>query len=325
MNSIKNLDRKYLQKLEKIEFQPVFILGLHRSGTSILYKMLNATGCFNPVIAYHLIKYNQLLFNHLNKKEVTAKNDLTDLIKQNGLRDRGIDRLEITADFAEEYGFLLGHKTIQMYITSKNISLFREMCKKIQFISGNNKPILLKNPYDFSNFLYIKKSFPNSKFVFIHRHPFKTLSSTIKAIRLLLKSKNPYTAQLFKFYNILFENPLILHISRICFSRFSVLGTLLLANDSSKSVKYYMKYIKHLSERDYVFITYEDLCKNPQQNIEKIMESLSIETYNKLEYDSFIKPRITQLDSSVKQLRKFIFKRMKKYFKFFRYKIEENN
>ena len=43
MNTDENLDKKHLEKLENIEFQPVFILGLHRSGTSILYKILIAT------------------------------------------------------------------------------------------------------------------------------------------------------------------------------------------------------------------------------------------------------------------------------------------
>ncbi len=325
MKTSTDLDKQYMQKLEKIEFQPVFILGLHRSGTSILYKMLTATGCFNPVTAYHLIKYNQLLHNYINKKEEIAKNELTDLMKQQGQMDRGIDRLEITADFAEEYGFLLGHTTIQMNITSKNVSLFRDLCKKIQFISANNKPILLKNPYDFPNFLYIKKSFPNAKFVFIHRHPFKTLSSTIKAIRLLLSNKYPYTSQLFKIYNILFENPLILSLSRMCFSKFSVFGMILLTNDSSKALRYYLKNIKLLSEQDYVFITYEELCKNPKNNIEKIMQSLDITSYNKLDFATFIKPRKTHLDSSVKHLRKFIFKRMKDYFTYFGYKLDEYN
>ena len=324
MKTIKNHDQQYLEKLENIDFQPVFILGLHRSGTSILYKMLTATGCFNPVTAYHLIRYNQLLYDHENKREESSKKELTKSFKEKGLEDRGIDSLQVTADFAEEHGFLLGQKTFQMYINSKNLSLFTELCKKIQFISGNDKSILLKNPYDFPNFLHIKKVFPNAKFVFIHRHPFKTLSSTIKAIRLLLKNKNPYTTQLFKTYNKIFENPLLLHTLRFCFSRIPVFGIVLLTNNSSKATKYYLKNIKHLSKQDYIFLTYEDLCKNPQENIEKIMESLDIETYNKIDFTSFIKPRKTQLDPSVRQLRKSIYKSMKEYFKFFGYQLEEH-
>lgn len=33
-----NQDRQYLERLEHIDFQPIFILGLHRSGISISYN-----------------------------------------------------------------------------------------------------------------------------------------------------------------------------------------------------------------------------------------------------------------------------------------------
>ena len=64
-----NPDQDYIQDLEQVDFQPVFILGMHRSGTSILYKMLTATDTYNPVTAYHLINYNELLSNYHQQKE----------------------------------------------------------------------------------------------------------------------------------------------------------------------------------------------------------------------------------------------------------------
>lgn len=322
MKNIENTDQQHLQLLENVEFQPVFILGLHRSGTSILYKMLNTTGCFNPITAYHIIRYDQLLNNHINNLEESSKKELTASFQEKGLDDRAIDKLKIDADFAEEYGFLLGQKTFQMYITPKNLLLFTEMAKKIEFISENNKPILLKNPYDLPNFLYIKKVFPNAKFVFIHRYPLKTLSSTINAVDILLKNKNPYTAHLFKIYNKLFENPLLLLTAKFCFSRFKIFGIVFLTMNSSKAAKYYLKNIKKLPKHDYVSITYEELCKNPQKNMEKIIRSLDIKPKNKIDFASFIKPRKLELDPNVVKWRKFIFKCMRKYFKCFGYTPE---
>lgn len=318
-----NLDKQYLVRLKNIDFQPVFILGLHRSGTSILYKMLTATGCFTPVTAYHLIRYNQLLSDYETNKIESSKKELTESFRKKGLKDRGIDRLQITADFAEEYGFLLGQKTFQMYIAPKNLSLFIELGKKVQYISNNKKPILFKNPYDLSNFLYIKQMFPTAKFVFIHRHPFKTLSSNIKAVRLLLQDKNPYTTQLFKLYNKTYENPLILYPSKWSFLNFSAIGMVLLTRYSSKSIKYYLKNIEHLPEQDYVTITYEDLCINPKKNIETIMKCLNIAIPKKIDFSSFIKPRKIDLDQSVKQLRFFIFRCMEDYFEKFSYDLED--
>jgi hypothetical protein len=114
-------DTPYLTEINKVSFQPVFILGVHRSGTSILYKMLVETGCFNPSTAYHLINYDELLYNHHEKREETEKQRLTESFVKNGVSDRGIDRLMLTADFAEEYGFLLGNRTLRMSLSKKNI------------------------------------------------------------------------------------------------------------------------------------------------------------------------------------------------------------
>lgn len=325
MKNIEKKDQQHLELLENVQFQPVFILGLHRSGTSILYKMLNATGCFNPVTAYHLIEYEKLIDNHINQMDESAKRELTESFKEQGLDDRVIDQLKINADFAEEYGFLLGQQSNQMHITPKNLPIFKEMCKKIQFIAENNKPILLKNPYDFSNFLYIKKIFPNAKFVFIHRHPFKTLSSTIKAMDILLKNKNPYTTRLFRLYNKIFENPLFLFMVRFCFSRLSEFGVMFLTLNSSNDTRYYLKNIKKLPKKDYVSINYEDFCKDAQKNMEEILRSLKIKTSNKIDFTDFIKPRKTQLDPSVARLRRFIYVFMKKYFKHFGYSMDNVN
>lgn len=321
MKTLKNPDQQYIQQLEKIRFQPIFILGLHRSGTSILYKMLTATGNLNPVTAYHLISYDQLLSNHIHKQEKTAKDKLTNFFKEQGQADRGIDRLTLTADFAEEYGFLLGKKTFQLYLTPKNLSLFIEMAKKIQFISENKKPLLLKNPHDFPNFIYIKQMFPNAKFIFIHRHPFKTLSSLIKALRLLLKSKNPYTNQLLPLYEKVHDNPLLLKLFQLVFSKYSPFGIMLLTLNSVKSVNFYLKNIRHLSKDDYISLTYENLCKKPQENMETILNFLNLPLTTRIDFATFIRPRKTQVDLSVMQMQHFVFKCMRAYFNKFGYSL----
>ena len=315
-------DIQYLGKIENIDFQPIFILGLHRSGTSILYKMLTATECFNPVSAYHLIKYDQLLTNYENKRQDDAKKSLTESFRKKGLDDRGIDKLKVTADFAEEYGFFLDNKSAQTLITKKNFSNFNEMCKKITYVSDPKKPILLKNPYDFPNFIYIKKTFPNAKFVFIHRHPFKTLSSTMNALRVLFKDYNYYASQLSRIYNRLYENPLMLYPLRSLTSRLSFLGLILLCYNSSKSTKYYLKNLKNLSDDCFISTTYEELCNSPQKTLENILLTLGITSKKKIDFSSYIKPRKITLDPSVVALKKYIYVSMKTYCKEFGYTVD---
>jgi len=312
-------DTQYLEELDHINFQPVFILGVHRSGTSILYKMLTETGCFNPVTAYHLINYHELLTNYHGKKEQQAKQQLTESLRKDGLMDRGIDRLKITADFAEEYGFLLGTQTRQMRITKKNVVLFTELCKKIQCIAGNEKPILLKNPYDFPNFLYLKEVFPNARFVFIHRHPLKTISSTLNAVRTLLQEKNPYTTRLSRVYDQCYRNPLVLQPLRFLFRFLGECCVVVLIRITKKSTDYYLKNIDKLPKEDYISITYEDFCVHPQETVQKIMETLSLTMVQNIDAAALMKPRNVELDSAVRKLQMSIKKSMKGYFDLFHY------
>lgn len=309
-----NQEEQCLKELTHVAFQPVFILGVHRSGTSILYKMLVATGCFNPVTAYHLINYDRLLTNHHEQQEKIEKQKLTASLLKNGLTDRGIDRLKITADFAEEYGFLLGRKTAKMSITKKNVALFTELCKKIQFIAENDKPILLKNPYDFPNFLYIKQVFPTAKFVFIHRHPLKTISSMLRAIRTILKKKNLYTSQLSRTYERCVTNPLLLYPLRFIFWTIPECSVVLITRITAHATGYYLKNIGKLPTDDYVAITYEEFCKHPQETLETIMKKLSLSLKRDTDVAALINPRQVEIEKSVLKLQNYIFRSMNMYF-----------
>ena len=114
------LDDKYLSKLDNINFEPVFIIGVNRSGTSILYKLLNKTNCFNVVTSYHIIKYDELLYNHINNLEKKSKKELDDFLNEKQSK-RKIDELAINSDFAEEYGFLLSKTYNSPKITLESV------------------------------------------------------------------------------------------------------------------------------------------------------------------------------------------------------------
>jgi hypothetical protein len=319
-----DIDRDYLGMLEDVSFQPVFILGLHRSGTSILYKMLGATQCFNTVTAYHIIKYDELLRNHIEHIEEKSKEELAQFFKTKGLRDREIDRLKLTPDFGEEYGFILMQKFFQPRLTSKTLPTFINLCKKIQFISRNDKPVLLKNPWDFSNFIYIKKVFERAKIIFIHRNPIKVLDSSVKTIQVLLKTKNPYTALLSKHYEKILDNPLLAYAFRFFFLPNLPFGVLWVANVIIKDTDYFMRNIHALSEKDYICVRYEDLCREPNLTIKNILNFIGVETKRR-DYSSFIKPRKTILFKEVERIRMYMFKRMKAYVSYCGYTLESSS
>ncbi len=324
MKNQNNLDSKYLDKIKNIKFKPVFIMGLHRSGTSILYKLLGETKKFNVVNAYHMVYYDQLLYNHENNLEEKFKQQLNQKLQQKNNEDRGIDKLKVYADLPEEYVFIITRKTLLRYINPLNKDIFIEMCKKIQYISENNKkPLILKNPYDFPNFLYIKKIFPDAKFIFIHRHPLKIISSTLKAEASLYKKLNQYYSQMDNNYVKIFKIPLLHKIIYLLYSKLGVLGTIQITNYSKKAVNYYFKNIDKISEEDYVIIKYEDLCENPNQIMENILHFLGFKEKNNIDFRKYISPRKLQLDPTIIKLKNFIYKSMKKYFDFLGYELDE--
>jgi len=318
-----DLDQQYFEKLENIIFQPVFIMGVQRSGTSILYKLLTATQLFNPVTAYHMIRYPELIHNHINNQERNAKNILAEFLKDHSQSDRGIDGLKITPDFPEEYGFLLGQKTEQAKLTPKNLPVFIELCKKIQFISDPKKPILLKNPWDFSNFIYIKQVFPTAKFIFIHRNPIKTLTSQIKAMRLLLQNKSTYMAMLSPWYNQLFDCKVRLYCYQLLYSSYIPIRSIQVVRRMAKNTNYFLENINKLDKTDYINITYENLCQQPETVITNILKFLAMPPPHQINYHDYIKPRKTNELNELKMIKKTILKKLHAYMSYCGYTNEE--
>lgn len=289
-----NLDKQYTTKYENLSFTPVFIMGVQRSGTSILYKILAETQSFNIVTAYHLIQYPELIHLHETNNETKKKQHLADYFSQQAQMDRGIDRLKITPDFPEEYGFILAQTSKKSMMTPENYPTFHALCQKIQYISDPTKPILLKNPFDFSNFLFIKKMLPNARFVFIHRNPLKTLNSQLKATRSLLHKKNSYMSLLSPEYNQLFERRLLLAYYRFLHSGRTNLRIRSALKNLDRHTSKIITDIDSLPKEDYINITYEQLCTKPQQNIETIMDFLKYKIEKQPKYTTLIKPRKTK-------------------------------
>jgi hypothetical protein len=314
-----HLDDKYLDKIKNIQFEPVFIMGLHRSGTTILYKMLAETGKFNILTAYHVIFYDELLYNHINGIEEKKKEEFNNLLIEKGIITRKTDNVKVSADYAHEYLYIFTERGYPWTIATENKEFFEEMCKKFKFISENNNPILLKNPYDYSNFIFIKKAFPNAKFIFINRNPLEVISSTMRLWRTHFSSKNEFLAMYYKQYERIYDNP----VSRFIFKKYYLSkfppGIFEPIRRSAKGTDYYLKNIKSLSEKDYISITYEKLCADPNKSIGQILDFLNLKT--NIDFSKHIKPRKLKLTPEVDFMKNFIFKKMKPYFEYFNYGV----
>ena len=319
-NQAAPLDSQYLDRLKNVDTDLIFILGDQRSGTTLLYKTLTDTGHFNAVRAYHIIKYHEILFNHFNQIEEQAIQELAARFKALGISDRKIDRVAATPYLPEEYGFILKNVAKdELRITPQNLPLFEQLCRKVQTSSDPAKPLLLKNPWDFSQFLYVKQVRPKAKFIFIHRHPIHVISSRIKTSRSLIYDWNEYTALIAPIYAEIFRNPIKRSLIRVLSSRRLGLGVRRSIEASIKATNYFMQNIDQLSAEDYLSIRYEDLCQAPEPTIQQIMTFLGIENSSTLDYSQIIKPRSLNLLPEVEKQAEKIQQQSKAYFERYGY------
>ncbi|HHW77821.1 MAG TPA: sulfotransferase [Xanthomonadaceae bacterium] len=301
-------DVPYLCRLEKMPSALVFIMGAHRSGTSLLYHLLANTNRFNYISAYDIVKYDELLFNHVMGMEKQVKQALDrQITAQRG--DRLIDGIPVGADLPEEYRFILFKEKINPLLQGKTVLFspnlvpeslerFVEMCQKKQWISAENRPLLLKNPNDFyQNFLAIHALFPDAKFVFIHRHPLHVFNSNMIAWPLALQTKSDYLGLLDPDYERLFRSSPVERILRLAFLR-SGLGRRRILSGLVEGFAYYFSNISQLPSTSYVSIRYEDLCRNPGSALTEISQFLGVELRTDLPQQP-VKPRALPVSSKV--------------------------
>jgi Sulfotransferase family len=317
MKQNNSTDHEFLKKIQNQSFSPIFILGLHRSGTSILYKTLGDTQQFNILTAYHIFFYDSLLYNSIHHLEKTKKDELDNLFRQKGITTRKTDNMLVSAEYAYEYMFIFLNHGYAYKITKKNKTLFEEIYNKIKFISGNENPILFKNPFDFSNFIFIKQIYPNARFIFIHRNPLQVLSSTMRLYQSIYKNKNEYLATFSKIYRQSYDNKLSLFLSRLFYCSYFPPGVFDAIHSCSKNIVYYLNNIGQLSNNDYISVKYEDFCKEPSTEISKIMKFLGFD--NDFVCKNPIQQRKLDLVPEVEFLKEYINKKMDRYLHYMNY------
>ena len=201
-----------------------------------------------------------------------------------------------TPNLPEEYGFIL--KNIvgdESFITPKNLPVFQQICRKIQYSSASDKPLLLKNPWEFTQFMSVKQMMPTAKFIFIHRHPIHVMNSKLKAARVLLSEWNPYTALLATQYEEIFNNPVKRTLYQLLYSQYFDMGLRQVRKSSVESTTYFLENIASLSDEAYIGITYEGLCDAPKATIEKVLAFLNLGSSVELDYPQLISPRAIAL------------------------------
>jgi len=282
-------DDALLDRLEGVTFQPVFILGEARSGTTILYDLLYMTGRFNIVTFYHLLRHSDLLHSHINGSTAAAQQEVDQLLLDRGIVNRGIDEIPARSDSPMEYIYLLLKQTGCGYVTEENAEFFEQFCKKVQLTGQAGRPLLLKNIADGRNFKTLNKVFPNAKFIFIHREPIDILTSQLRAICGPGNTLLEVLSEEFRRFVQSRRYKLLLWLAK---PRWGISWPLfVLRKRMERFERLYVRDLKFLDEKDWISLRYEDLCQDPNGELTRILKFLELDVPADLDLSSKVSPR----------------------------------
>jgi hypothetical protein len=292
------------------DFSPVFIIGSHRSGTSILYRTLAATGCFNVVTAFHVLYRDRLLALHASGGIPQARAELAEKMRLGRMLDEYGQ--PVSPDTLEEYAYALEHQGRRPVLKERNLEGFLEFCRALQTIQDPARPLLLKNPFDAANLVPIQRAFPPARFVLIHRHPAEIIDSQMRLIRQMLASRLHYDALLHSWYRRVYDNPLARRLARALLSERLPLLFRMVSNSVSRNCDSVCAHADQLGRRA-IGITYAQLCERPARTVRGILAFLGLSERHPPAYEVLIHRRHHELLPEVHRRRAWIEARNRRY------------
>ncbi|MDB5100014.1 MAG: Sulfotransferase family [Cyanobacteria bacterium RYN_339] len=173
---------------------PVFVLGLHRSGTTFLYQLLADHFGLATCSLYHVTHFNRLLHARQAGLEDGYKADVQAELTRRGLSDRGIDGFPVGPDGLEEYGFILKKFSPDGGLTPRGGPVLDALLTKLSALQPAAPAVLLKNPLDLGNAVALKQRYPDARFVFIRRDPVRVLNSQFRNSFYYRRRPDPFLA-----------------------------------------------------------------------------------------------------------------------------------
>ncbi|MEQ9437507.1 MAG: sulfotransferase [Cyclobacteriaceae bacterium] len=188
-------------KSTNIEYPPIFILGVYRSGTTHLHNLMST---------------NKLLAHITNQQAANPESFISGQLLHQHLaraftpKERPLDAMKISPHSPQEHQFALLNMVTPVYsdfflFPSQYQDLLdlsvindlpdawqlqwkqslRYLVQKLTYVN-QGKQLVLKNPHDTANIATLLELFPNAKFIFIHRNPEKVVPSMINTFRAMM-------------------------------------------------------------------------------------------------------------------------------------------
>jgi len=265
--------------LEHKILKPIFIVGVPRSGTTMLYRMML---CKHPDVAW---------FSHEDLQYLISKEEQEKLKKQFKKMKENNEKIPRTESTLFVFGpkqknFVKGTSKLPIeaetlwsncfgkkYITDISENKKNEVIQSIQMLLENQKKIrfLNKSPQNSMRIFAIKKIFPDAKFINIAREPRSVIASMI--------TRQELEGQ-FEVERSFKNKP----VSKI---RSLIKKKIHLSSNNFDVVKDYANSYKEITEilynfstfhyENFITVIYEKLLANPEKEITRLLEFCELE------------------------------------------------
>lgn len=289
---VRKLEKSKIEKYSKkdIKYQPIFIIGAPRTGSTILYQALSNKYIFLYIDNLICNFYKNLFFGFWLSKKFFGVQPHNNFQSSFG-RTRGLHSPSECGQFWYRWLPRDHHFIHQNEITSTMVeSIYSELSSIINY---HNKPLLINNNNAGMRIRLITKIFPRAKWIFCDRDPLYVSQS-------LLSARKSFFGNFDQWWSILPPN-----------------HEKIRKQDSQKQVVLQHYYINKqiiqdlmtFSEKDlWRSVRYEDFCRNPTQILSGISDFLGyVDTRNNYFFPSIkLKNEVYMDESTIRNLNNHI-------------------
>ena len=159
--------------------RPIFIMGLHRSGTTFLYASLARGLHVARLTLQDVVFFPRRVHSQIEDGGAGDRRRLEAYFAD--CRDtHGGEDMRLSPDAAEEYGWVLRRQAGSFRLSHKTLPAFENLSRKLMFLHPGSRAVLFKNPWDTGFADRIAQLLPEARFVFIRRDPIEILSSELR-------------------------------------------------------------------------------------------------------------------------------------------------
>jgi len=262
----------YSRRVRKISFkenQPLFILGLWRTGTTHLHYLMAQDARFGYLKNHQAftMNFSLLSLDRLNKV-------LSIFVPGKRPQDQVSVTLDDPAEEEQPLCTMTTRSSIHSFFFPRNKSYFTRyhlfenvsdaekkawqedylfLLQNISFYSKKRR-LLLKNPHNTGRVKELLELFPDAKFIFIHRDPYTVFRSTKKL------------------YNRMISSQMLQHCSQREIEN-------CILSDNAKILKKYLRDRNMVPEGRLIEIAFDDLENRPLESMESIYRELGLEGF----------------------------------------------